>query len=46
MPSEQVPGQFQDVYRARYHGFAIYVKAQMGPAGEAVVVSFKRDERA
>lgn len=46
MPSEQRVGSFQDVYRGRYRGFAVYVKLQLSGAGHTVVVSFKRDESA
>ncbi|HSW30648.1 MAG TPA: type II toxin-antitoxin system MqsR family toxin [Longimicrobiales bacterium] len=46
MPSERVPGLFQDVYLTRHHGLPIYLKVQLAPNGDAVVVSFKRDESA
>ena len=45
MRSKKRPGLRQDVYRCRHHGIAIYTKVQMGKAGQAVVISFKRDER-
>ena len=46
MPSERVPGLFQDVYRPIHCGLELYVKLQLAPLrprGEmAVVISFKR----
>jgi motility quorum-sensing regulator/GCU-specific mRNA interferase toxin len=44
MPSEKRPGLSQDVYRCRYGGIAVYLKLQKGRGGDAVVISFKRDE--
>jgi len=40
------PGLNQDVYRCRCAGMPIYTKLQIGPEGQAVVISFKRDESA
>lgn len=46
MPSERRAGVFQDVYKVRFHGFAVYLKLQLTVRDEAVVISFKRDEDA
>lgn len=46
MPSRQVEGLWQDVYRCRYLGRPIYIKVQIGGDGRAVVISFKTDESA
>lgn len=46
MPSRSIEGLYQDVYRCRHRGLAIYAKLQITDAGCAVVMSFKRDERA
>jgi motility quorum-sensing regulator/GCU-specific mRNA interferase toxin len=46
MPSVKRPGLSQDVYRCRYGDTPIYTKLQMDLRSEAVVISFKRDERA
>jgi hypothetical protein len=47
MPSESVPGTFQDVYRTEWDGKAIYAKLTLGAVGRrTVVISFKRDESA
>lgn len=46
MPSRKRPGAHQDVYRCRYHGFAIYTKLQLSGSDAAVVISFKQDESA
>lgn len=46
MPAEKSLGDWQDVYKAKYCGFSIYLKVQIVErAGSvAVVISFKRDE--
>lgn len=41
MESERIPGLWQDAYRPTYSGLRLYVKLQIGPTGNAVVVSFK-----
>ncbi|HEY0037069.1 MAG TPA: type II toxin-antitoxin system MqsR family toxin [Longimicrobium sp.] len=41
MPSEQVPGMWQDVYRPTYEGRALYVKLQQRGDRLVVVISFK-----
>jgi hypothetical protein len=46
MASRRIKGLWQDVYRCRYLGIAIYTKLQMTADGRAVVISFKRDESA
>ncbi|MHB1169321.1 MAG: type II toxin-antitoxin system MqsR family toxin [Longimicrobiales bacterium] len=46
MPSEKKPGRYQDVYKVRFHGYAVYLKLQLTVRDEAVVISFKRDEDA
>jgi hypothetical protein len=46
MPSNTVPGLMQDVYKCRYHGFALYLKLQRSHGGTTVVISFKQDEDA
>jgi len=46
MASRRIPGRWQDVYRRRYLGVAIYLKVQMTADGRAVVISFKGDESA
>ena len=35
---------WQDVYKPTYKEIQIYLKLQIGPEGECVVISFKRDE--
>jgi hypothetical protein len=44
MPSEKRRGSFQDVYKTRYHGFAIYLKVQVVGEQRVAVISFKRDQ--
>ena len=48
MPSENenVPGEFQDVYKPEFYGRLIYTKLSMNPkcGRKTVVVSFKSDE--
>jgi hypothetical protein len=45
MPSDKVPGRFQDVYKTHWCGKPIYAKLTLGfPGNKAVVVSFKRDQ--
>ena len=39
MPSEKIPGLFQDVYRPEFKGKSLYVKLQV--TSKAVVISFK-----
>ncbi len=46
MASTRRAGLSQDVYKCRYCGLPIYTKLQMGREGQAVVISFKRDESA
>lgn len=41
MPSEQVPGSWQDVYHLSCDGTSVYVKLQINANGEAVVIQFK-----
>lgn len=46
MPSDKVPGTFQDVYKTEWNGKPIYAKLTLrSPGSRAVVVSFKRDQR-
>jgi hypothetical protein len=40
MPSEKVPGLWQDVYRIRFRGQNIYLKLQI-TRKKAVIISFK-----
>lgn len=44
MESDKRPGLWQDVYRPRYAGYALYVKVQLDARSGAVVISFKRDQ--
>lgn len=45
MPSDRVPGTFQDVYKTEWCRQPIYTKLTLGsPGNRAVVVSFKRDQ--
>ena len=44
MPSDKVPGTFQDVYYVTYCAQPLYVKLNRGRKG-ALVISFKPDER-
>lgn len=50
LESHKLPGTFQDVYKPRRYGFALYVKIRVAdgvPAPRnrlAVIISFKRDE--
>jgi hypothetical protein len=46
MPSRMRPGSFQDVYKTRHHGFAIYLKVQVMGNQRVAVISFKRDQSA
>ena len=41
MPSTQVPGSWQDVYRSTYQGLQLYIKLQINAAGLGVVIQFK-----
>jgi motility quorum-sensing regulator / GCU-specific mRNA interferase toxin len=41
MEAEAAPGLWQDVYRPRFAGVALYVKLQIEVRGDAVVISFK-----
>jgi motility quorum-sensing regulator / GCU-specific mRNA interferase toxin len=43
MPSEKVPGLWQDVYRIRFRGQRVYLKVQINARGYAVIISFKED---
>lgn len=43
LESTKFPGTFQDVYKPRFQGFAIYLKLTMIEDREAVVISFKRN---
>lgn len=42
--SHQRPGEFQDVYLPRFHGYEIYLKLQLLGNSVAVVISFKQNE--
>jgi len=44
MPSEAMPGRWQDVYRITYSGKQVYLKIDLQPA-QAWIVSFKEDDR-
>lgn len=47
MPSQRVPGTWQDVYKTTYRRIPLYIKIQLRESGEssmAVVVAFKADE--
>lgn len=44
LESISIPGTFQDVYKPRYHGFAIYLKVRMVEDRQTIVISFKRNE--
>lgn len=52
MPSETFAGLWQDVYKCRYCGFAVYIKlqiARIAPGSDVekvAVISFKQDESA
>jgi len=46
LASYTMPGTFQDVYRTRYLGYAVYLKLQLGEPAATVVISFKQDESA
>ena len=46
MSSDKRPDHYQDVYKMRFHGYAVYLKLQLTVRDEAVVISFKRDEDA
>jgi motility quorum-sensing regulator/GCU-specific mRNA interferase toxin len=41
MESEKRPGMWQDVYHLSFRGGELYIKLQISPAGDAVVVQFK-----
>lgn len=42
MASEMLKGVMQDVYRPTYLGLELYVKVQLHPPTQAVVISFKK----
>jgi hypothetical protein len=44
LESTTFPGTFQDVYKPRYRGFAIYLKVRMVDDRQTIVISFKRNE--
>lgn len=44
MPAKKAPGLMQDVYKITYEGHRVYLKVQIDYGGNAVIVSFKRDE--
>jgi hypothetical protein len=44
LESIRIPGTFQDVYKPRYQGFAIYLKVRLVDDRQTIVISFKRDE--
>ena len=44
MPAEKIPGLWQDVYRLAYQDTRVYLKLQIGFAGQSVIISFKEDE--
>ena len=44
MPAERMPGLWQDVYRLAYQDTRVYLKLQIGFAGQSVIISFKEDE--
>ena len=44
MPSEKVPGLWQDVYKLRYDGTPVYLKLQIDFNEQSVVISFKKDD--
>lgn len=46
MPADKKPDRYQDVYKVRFHGYAVYLKLQLTARDEVVVISFKRDEDA
>jgi hypothetical protein len=41
MPSDKLPGTFQDVYKKTINGVSLYIKLQEYPKGRGVVVNFK-----
>ena len=45
MPSQKMPGLWQDVYKVVFKDTALYVKIQIS-RGRAVLVSYKMDESA
>jgi motility quorum-sensing regulator/GCU-specific mRNA interferase toxin len=42
MEAEKRPALWQDVYHSSFRGVNLYIKLQLGSAGDAVVVQFKR----
>jgi hypothetical protein len=46
LAGERFPGTFQDVYRTRFGGYAIYLKVQIAVPEWVTVISFKKDESA
>ena len=43
LESTKVPGTFQDVYKPRYQGYAIYLKLRLIGDHDVVLISFKQD---
>ena len=43
LESTKVPGTFQDVYKPRYLGYAIYLKLRLIGDHDVVLISFKQD---
>ena len=41
--SRDRPGTFQDVYKPRRHGYALFIKLKLVQDRQAVVISFKRN---
>jgi motility quorum-sensing regulator/GCU-specific mRNA interferase toxin len=41
MEADKRPGMWQDVYHLSFRGVELYIKLQISPAGDAVVVQFK-----
>ncbi len=44
MAARKFPGLMQDVYKLNYQGQWVYLKVQVSRGGDAVIISFKRDE--
>ena len=44
MPSEKIPGLWQDVYRVRFLCQRVYLKVQISVQGYVKVISFKEDD--
>jgi len=41
MEAEKRPGTWQDVYHSLFRGVELYIKLQISPDGDAVVIQFK-----